>query len=147
MYAERGNQILLLKRSAESPMAGSWFLPGGSVDPGEPPDMAAIRELREEAGLEVAEEPQPVGSYYSWEYGHDFLHLSYRAQVREGEVMMTTEHDAATWVDPRDMRRAMSDETIAGMARGDTRTEQLLRGIRADLDRYLRQTQAARNGF
>jgi 8-oxo-dGTP pyrophosphatase MutT (NUDIX family) len=145
MYAERGNQILLLKRAAQSPMAGSWFLPGGAVEPREPPEMAAIRELREESGLEVAEEPEPIGCYYSWEYGHDFLHLSFRARVREGEVVVNEDHDAATWVDPRDMRRAMSDETIAGMAKGDARTEQLLRGIRDDLDKYLRRTHEARD--
>jgi 8-oxo-dGTP diphosphatase len=32
-----------------------WELPGGMIDPGETPYLAAVRELREEAGLNVPE--------------------------------------------------------------------------------------------
>jgi ADP-ribose pyrophosphatase YjhB (NUDIX family) len=32
---------------------GKWFPPGGHIDPYELPDQAAIREVREESGLEV----------------------------------------------------------------------------------------------
>jgi ADP-ribose pyrophosphatase YjhB (NUDIX family) len=40
--------LLLLHRKL-----GKWFPPGGHIDPHELPDQAAIREVREETGLEV----------------------------------------------------------------------------------------------
>lgn len=43
-----GRTLLLLHRKL-----GKWFPPGGHIDPHELPDQAAIREVREETGLEV----------------------------------------------------------------------------------------------
>jgi ADP-ribose pyrophosphatase YjhB (NUDIX family) len=41
---------VLLVRHADT---GHWVAPGGSIDPGERPREAALREMREETGLEV----------------------------------------------------------------------------------------------
>lgn len=48
-----GPQVLLVRR-ANPPQPGHWGFPGGSVEWGEAVGQAAIRELREETGLEGA---------------------------------------------------------------------------------------------
>ena len=48
-------RILLARRPEGKPMAGLWEFPGGKLDPGETPEAALIRELREELGIDVTE--------------------------------------------------------------------------------------------
>ncbi len=45
-------RVLLVQRG-QAPLAGTWSLPGGHIAPGEAPDAAIVREMREETGLRV----------------------------------------------------------------------------------------------
>jgi len=46
-------RILLARRPEGKKMAGLWEFPGGKLNPGEIPEAALIRELREELGIDV----------------------------------------------------------------------------------------------
>lgn len=48
----RGSDVLLVKRGSE-PNRGRWSVPGGALEAGETVEAAAVREVREETGLEV----------------------------------------------------------------------------------------------
>ena len=48
----RGDEVLLIRRG-KPPREGEWSLPGGRIEPGERAVDAALRELREETGVEA----------------------------------------------------------------------------------------------
>ena len=48
----RGDEVLLIRRG-RPPKQGEWSLPGGRIEPGERTEDAALRELREETGVEA----------------------------------------------------------------------------------------------
>ena len=83
-----------------------WQLPKGIVDPGESPEITAVREVREEAGIEtdLLSLIETIEYWYrSTKYGkpirfHKFVHF-YLLSYRSGDV---TDHDhevaEARWV-------------------------------------------------
>lgn len=46
-------RVLLAQRPEGKSMAGLWEFPGGKLEPGETPEAALIRELREELGIDT----------------------------------------------------------------------------------------------
>jgi 8-oxo-dGTP diphosphatase len=51
----RGDDVLLLLRANTGYMDGYWAMPAGHVEQGESVTQAAVREVREEIGVEIAE--------------------------------------------------------------------------------------------
>jgi len=48
-------RVLIAKRPEGKAMAGLWEFPGGKVDDGETPEVALIRELREELAIDITQ--------------------------------------------------------------------------------------------
>ncbi|MEO1641794.1 MAG: 8-oxo-dGTP diphosphatase MutT [Pseudomonadota bacterium] len=55
IFNEKG-QVLLAQRPPGKKMAGLWEFPGGKIDPGETPEIALARELKEELGIDCKPE-------------------------------------------------------------------------------------------
>jgi 8-oxo-dGTP diphosphatase len=49
------NRVLIAKRPEGKSLAGLWEFPGGKVSPGETPEEALRRELKEELSIDVCE--------------------------------------------------------------------------------------------
>ncbi len=73
-----------------------WILPKGSIDEGEEPHGAAVRETEEEAGLLGVLDPEPLGRYVYRKNGE-------RCRVEVYLMHVTTALD--TWEEDRLRRR------------------------------------------
>ena len=66
-------RILISQRPAGKALGGLWEFPGGKVKPGETPEVALIRELREELGI-VVEAPCLAPLTFA-SHGYEAMHL------------------------------------------------------------------------
>lgn len=96
-------RILLAQRPEGKKMAGLWEFPGGKVDPGETPEFALMRELKEE--LDVETRPccfSPIGfASHGYEEFHLIMPL-FVCRVWRGTVR-GREGQAFKWVFPREL--------------------------------------------
>ncbi len=52
---DRDNRVLIAQRPPGKSMAGLWEFPGGKLAEGETPELALVRELKEELGIDVCD--------------------------------------------------------------------------------------------
>ncbi|WPZ36089.1 (deoxy)nucleoside triphosphate pyrophosphohydrolase [Thalassobaculum sp. OXR-137] len=97
-------RVLIAKRPEGKKLAGLWEFPGGKVDPGETPEAALIRELREELGIDTHESCLAPLTFAS--HAYDDFHLLmplYACRRWKGEVTRR-EHADLAWVRPVRLR-------------------------------------------
>ena len=103
----RDGRVLLSRRPAGTHLAGLWEFPGGKVEPGESPDAALLREVKEELGIGIAR-------YRPFRFAHHsypektVLLLSYLCDIDEDPL-----HASVAWkwrpireIDPAEMPEA-----------------------------------------
>jgi len=93
-------RILLTRRPEGKPMAGLWEFPGGKLDAGETPEAGLIRELREELGVDVAENCLAPFAFASHAYDQFHLLMPLFLCRRWGGQPQGREGQALAWVRP-----------------------------------------------
>ena len=96
-----GEKVLLTRRPDDKRHPGFWEFPGGKVDPGESPEQALCREMREELDVEVRVSGIYEVVFYRYEWG-SVLILAYQCELLTDTLrdLGVAEH---RWVLPREM--------------------------------------------
>ncbi len=98
------NRVLIAQRPEGKTLAGLWEFPGGKIDPGERPEAALIRELKEELGI-IVEEPCLAPLTFA-SHAYDDFHLLmplYVCRKWEG-VVAAREGQQLAWVRSNKLR-------------------------------------------
>lgn len=96
-----GDRVLITRRPDDKRHPGSWEFPGGKVEPGESPEEALCREIREELDAEIKVEEIFEVVFFRYDWG-PVLILAYRCLL-----LTNTIHDIGVaehrWVHPKDL--------------------------------------------
>jgi 8-oxo-dGTP diphosphatase len=120
VVATSGRRLLLLRRRKQ-PNLGLWSPPGGMVEPGEDPLACAVREFREETGLELrTPELAAIVSELDSVTLEAWLTFVYRGTAR-GRPQADSREGSAVWIRERDVSRLprpAADPAILAAAAG-----------------------------
>lgn len=99
---DSGGRVLIARRPQGKALAGSWEFPGGKLEPGESPEQAAVRELREELGVEPCEQCLQPFAFASTpiEGGHRWLLMPLFVCRRWDGFVDPKEGQEIAWVRP-----------------------------------------------
>ncbi len=110
-------RVLLARRPEGKTMAGLWEFPGGKVYPAELPEVALIRELKEELGIDVTASCLAPLTFASHTYEAFHLLMPLYVCRKWSGVAQAKEGQQLKWIKParlRDYRMVPADIPLIG---------------------------------
>ncbi len=83
---ERDAKILICRRTKDQPHPLKWEFPGGKIEPGETPEAALARELREELGIEAVVGPEEARYEFAYPGKPPILLIFVSVKEWRGEI-------------------------------------------------------------
>ena len=101
---DKDGRILLAQRPKGKPMAGLWEFPGGKIESGETPEVALVRELKEELGIDTWKSCLAPLAFASHAYDDFHLLMPLFACRKWEGVPRPRENQVLKWVGKQDLR-------------------------------------------
>lgn len=101
---DRDDRVLLAQRPEGKSLAGYWEFPGGKIEPGETPEAALTRELKEELDIDACLECYQPFSFASHSYPDFHLLMPLFLCRRWEGVAKPQEGQVLKWVKIQDLR-------------------------------------------
>ena len=120
VLVDADGRVLLAQRPEGKPWPGLWEFPGGKVDPGETPEAALIRELREELGIDVAASCLAPFTFASHAYPDFHLLMPLYVCRKWSGIPLAREGQHLAWVRPArlaDYPMPPADKPLVAMLR------------------------------
>lgn len=94
-------RVLIAQRPADKQLGGLWEFPGGKVEPGESPETALIRELKEELDVTVAAQDLTPFAFASHSYAAFHLLMPLFLITAWRGAPRAVEAQAIAWAKPK----------------------------------------------
>ena len=98
-------RILVAQRPVGTSLAGLWEFPGGKIEPGETPEAALIRELKEELDIDTWSSCLAPLTFASHSYPDFHLLMPLFACRRWNGIPAPREGQTLAWVRAHDLNR------------------------------------------
>ena len=118
LIRDGSGRLLVAQRPLYKHLGGKWEFPGGKVEPGEAPEAALVREIREELGCDISLQAMVALPHHVHDYGDRLIELiPLIVPLLPGDMApVAYEHTALRWAEPTEILRmdlAPADQVVA----------------------------------